>query len=152
MNKSLLICTSHFRWRILNGRFSFRHPAWIPALFRQSSLGSCFSKPNSHRCHVRDYGSGIHKMHRGDSQEQRYWDSEEDPLKQSNWPPTSVPVLEMMVCQFQRNTFQTYFSYADYPVGAGEVVAMLVTLKQVGEPFPCLLVSKEVEWWLDFQP
>ena len=42
-----------------------------------------------------------------------------------------------------------YFAYADYPVDVGEVVGEvvvgLVTLKQTGETFPWLLVSRETE-------
>ena len=38
-----------------------------------------------------------------------------------------------------------YFAYADYPVDVGEVVVGLVTLKQTGEVFPRLLVSREAE-------
>ena len=51
----------------------------------------------------------------------------------------------MMVSQSQRNVFQVHFAGADYPVDAGEVDVRLVTLKQAGELFLCLLVSKGVE-------
>ena len=45
-----------------------------------------------------------------------------------------------------------YFAYADYFVDTGEVVAGFVTLKQAGEPSPCLLELMEAERWLDLQP